>query len=107
MSDAAPAHLKADTTAWFLEVVAEYELTSAHLRLLTLACEAYDRGRGAREQLAIDGTTYLDRFGSPKIHPLVAVERDSGIRFARLMRELALTDEPDDAPRPPRTGGRS
>jgi hypothetical protein len=55
----------------------------------------------AREALK-GGLTYEDRFGCPRARPEIAVERDSRIGFARLVRELGLdVNNPDDA-RPPR-----
>jgi hypothetical protein len=63
--------------------------------LLTAAAEAWDRCQEARVALAGVGTTYQDRFGQPKSRPEVAIERDSRIAFARLLRELALDGAPD------------
>lgn len=97
-----PLHLKTATKKWWKKVVETYELEEHHVRLLTLAAEAWDRGDQARETLATKGLTFEDRFGQPKSRPEVAVERDSRLAFARLLRELCLdTDEPD-APRIPR-----
>jgi hypothetical protein len=74
------------------------------LRVLTLACEALDRCEEARQALARHGTTYLDRFGSPRARPEVAIERDSRIAAMRAFRELSLdADAPE--PRIPRVGG--
>ena len=87
---AAPAHLTAEARAWWESVVADYVLDAHHLRLLQLAAEAWDRGQQARRALKRHGTTYTDRFGQPKARPEVAIERDSRIAFARLLRELAL-----------------
>ena len=43
-----------------------------------------------------------DRFGKPKTHPALAVEKDNKIIFARLMRELNLDIEPPgNTGRPP------
>ena len=86
----APAHLKAATQTWWLGVEAVYELEPHHLRLLTLAAEAWDSCTDAREAVASLGMTYDDRFGQPKARPEVAIERDSRIAFARLLRELVL-----------------
>lgn len=99
-----PAHLRKPTAAWFRSVVDEYELDPHHVRLLTLAAEAWDRGQQAREIIDAEGLTFKDRFDSPKPRPEVAIERDSRIGFARLIRELALdgVDAPE-APRSPRT----
>ena len=87
---AAPAHLAAETRTWWAAVVAAYRLEQHHLRLLRLACETWDRGQQARRKLDKDGLTFQDRHGQPKARPEVAVERDSRIAFARLMRTICL-----------------
>src|SRR6266540_1901499 len=93
----APAHLEAATAAWWVEVVASWELDAHHVRLLTLAAEAFDRAQQTRRVLNRKGLTFRDRFGQPKPRPEVAIERDSRIAFARLLRELDLDlDAPDD-----------
>jgi len=97
-----PAHLKAATKRWWKAVADEYSLEEHHLRLLTLAGEAWDRCGQARETLKTEGLTFEDRFGTPKAHPCVAIERDARIAFARLVRELDLDGEPGPDPRPPR-----
>lgn len=85
--------------------MAEYELEQHHERLLTAACGAWDRMTEAREAVAADGLTVEDRYGQLKPHPLLAVEKDSRIAFARLVREIDLDGEPAPDPRPPRKGG--
>lgn len=101
-----PNHLRADTAAWWQAVAADYALEAHHLRILTLAAESWDRGVEAREAIARHGTVYVDRFDQPRARPEVAIERDSRIAFARLVRELALDlDPPDEAGRPPRLSG--
>lgn len=97
----APGHLNPPTRKWWSQVIDDFELESHHLRLLTLAGEAWDRGQQAREAIARDGAYVRDRFGCLKAHPAVAVERDSRVGFARILRELALDVEAPDAPRPP------
>ena len=72
------------------------------MRLLTLACEAWDRAVQARVALEEHGLVFTDRFGSPRPRPELAVERDSRIAFARLVRELNLTDDVAAEPRLPR-----
>jgi P27 family predicted phage terminase small subunit len=92
-----PAHLKPATKRWFKHVCEQFELEQHHVRLLTMACEAWDRAVESREALAAKGLTYDDRFGQPHARPEVAIERDSRIAFARLTRELCLDDStPDD-----------
>ena len=59
-------------------------------------------GGQARILLASEGLVYYDRFNAPKARPEVAIERDSRIAFARLVRELDLDLEaPTEAPRAP------
>jgi hypothetical protein len=102
----APAHLRLDTASWWVSVADGYALEPHHLRILTLAAEAWDRGVEAREAIAKHGPVYVDRFAQPRARPEVAIERDSRIAFARLVRELALdVDTPDESGRPPRIGG--
>lgn len=106
-----PAHLEKATAKWWKQVVEDFELEPHHLRLLTLAAEAWDRCQAARAIIDEMGMTYNDRFDQPKPRPEIAIERDSRIGFARLLRELALDVEaPPEAPRMARTrdyGGRA
>lgn len=97
----APKHLRKATAEWFNGVVATYTLEPHHVRLLTLAAESFDRCVEARESLATSGLTFIDRFGTPRARPEVAIERDSRIAFARLTRELDLDCEPPPESRPP------
>lgn len=103
--DKTPKHLQPATAKWWSAVVADFNLEAHHIRILTLAAEAWDRCQQARKALKKEGLTYKDRFGQPKTRPEVAIERDSRIAFARLVRELGLeVEEPGDA-RPPRITG--
>jgi len=99
-----PKHLQKPTQKWFKSVTDDFDLEPHHIKLLTLAAEAWDRAVSAREIIDAQGLTYLDRFNQPKARPEVGIERDSRIGFARLIRELALdgVDSPE-APRAPRT----
>jgi P27 family predicted phage terminase small subunit len=96
----APKHLSRESAAWWREIHSRYEMQSHHTRLLTLACEAWDRSTQAREALATHGTTYIDRFKAPRARPEVGIERDSRLAFARLVREIGL-DAAEETPRPP------
>ena len=100
-----PAYLQQKTCTWFSEVLKDYELEPHHVRLLTLAAEAWDRCQEARKILGREGLTFTDRFSAPRVRPEVAVERDSRLAFARLLRELALDVEEPDEMRPPRLMG--
>jgi phage terminase small subunit len=87
--------------AWFASVLKEYELDSHHIRLLTKACEAWDRSEQAREAIAKHGMTFEDRFGAPRDRPECAIERDSRLAFARLLREIGLDAASPSDCRPP------
>lgn len=101
-----PAHLRADTREWWQQVERDYELEPHHLKLLTLAAEALDRAAQAREAVAKDGAYLPGRYaGSMRPHPALAVERDSRLAFARLVRELGLDADVKES-RPPRIAGR-
>jgi phage terminase small subunit len=104
-SPSAPAHLKPETAAWWTLVLEDYDLQPHHIRLLTAAATAWDRADQAREAIELDGPYQRDRYGGFKSHPALAVERDSRLAFARLLRELSLEDSPGDS-RPPRISGR-
>lgn len=99
----APAHLTAATRKWWLAVHQDYALEEHHSRLLTLAGEAFDRAGQARELIARDGLVVpTGTDGGFKAHPAIAIERDSRLAFARLLRELDLDcGPPSEAPRPP------
>ena len=95
----APSHLAVETRKWFTEVVTTYHLEPHHIRLLQLAGEAWDRCQQARQAIDRDGLISLT---TGKAHPAVAIERDSRLAFARLIRELDLDAEPPAAwSRPP------
>jgi phage terminase small subunit len=95
----APSHLQPETQEWWLRVVTDYALEPHHLRLLQAAGEAWDRSQQAREAIAGHGLTFIDAQGSPRSRPEIAIERDSRIAFARLIRELDLDAEPPAAER--------
>ncbi len=99
-----PRHLSASSRAWWSSVAATYTLDAHHYRLLTLCCEAFDRGVEARERVLKDGAFFVNRDGEPRVHPAVLVETSSRIAFARLLRELDLDVEPPKSPS--RTPGR-
>lgn len=103
----APDHLQPATGQWWRSVQDDYLLEPHHVRLLTLAAEAWDRCQQARAVLDRDGLIYLDRFEAPRARPEVAIERDSRIAFSRLIRELDLDVEPPAGTRSAPPGLRS
>lgn len=98
-----PSHLRPATRKWFKSVLTDYELDGHHVRLLTLAAEAWDQAQTAREVLDRDGQTFIDRFSQPKERPEVGILQNARIAFARLIRELSLDGDQPEAPRAPRT----
>lgn len=101
-----PKHLSRATKVWWNEIAKSYDLEEWQYRTLLSACEAWDRGVQAREQIDADGLVQYDRFEQAKPHVLLGVERDCRVGFLRAVRELALeVDGPASAPvsaRPPR-----
>jgi phage terminase small subunit len=83
-------------------VHADYDLEEHHSRLLTMACEAWDRAAQAREIMAEDGIIVGGREAAVRPHPCIAIERDSRLAFARLIAQLSL-----DAETPVDTGMRT
>lgn len=96
-----PKHLSNDAKKLFKYVTESFELEQHHLHLLCLACEALTRAKQARKEIEKYGLTSVDRYGQVKMRPEVQIERDSRISFCRLIRELNLSEEPEES-RPPR-----
>jgi P27 family predicted phage terminase small subunit len=92
-----PSHLPKASRAWFEAVATSYQLEPHHFRILQLAAEAWDRAGQARRILARDGIVYYDKAGQPRKHPMISVEENARLQFARLVRELALEEEPPDS----------
>ena len=101
-----PGHLSARAQAFYRQVVAEFDLEPHQLKLLGVACDAWDRQEQARAVIDASGLMVEDRYGTPKPHPLLAVERDTRVVFMRALRELALEEEPAADARIPRVRGR-
>ena len=103
----APGHLSPRSKRIYRSVVADYDLdTEPHAReVLRLALEALDRADQARETVAREGAFYANRFGEPRAHPAIGVERDCRVQVARLFRELSLDAGEFLDTRPPRVGG--
>ena len=86
-----PKHLDAEEAALFRRLVAEFQIDDSNsISLLTVAMEAHQRAREAREQLADEGTVIKNRLGGRCAHPAVAIERDARNDYLRAMKTLNL-----------------
>jgi phage terminase small subunit len=99
-------HLSEAMQTFCARIRRKYPLSPHHQLLLVAAGEAHDRAQQARALLATEGLISIDRHGQQRPHPAVAIEQAATIRFARLIRELALEDEVAAGSRPPRLPGR-
>ena len=88
-----PPHLSSSSAEWWRTTLESYVLEPHHLKLLQLACEAWDRCQQARQILEDEGPT-VQTEGGIKPHPAISIERDSRLACARLIRELDLDSEP-------------
>src|SRR5712692_6311007 len=86
----APKHLSAEAQALWKDICANYTIDKAAGMILQVTLEAYDRKREAREAIAKDGSTFVDRWGQRKPHPGLAIERDSALAVLRGFRALGL-----------------
>jgi len=89
-----PAHLKADARRMWQRLRSDYVLDDAGaLALLQAACEAYQRAQEARAVIDAEGAVMKDRFGQPKAHPAVTIERDARGQMIAALRALRLAPE--------------
>jgi P27 family predicted phage terminase small subunit len=98
-----PAYLSDQMKRWWEIVLNDYVLHEHHLRLLESGCSAWDRMMAARQAIQKHGLTFEDERGMVRARPEVAIERDSRIAFARIIRELQLDPipSPETSTRPP------
>lgn len=90
-----PKALSAEARARWRLLQTEYAIVDAGgLAVLLAHCEAFDRMRGAQRQIAKDGATFVDRFGQPRAHPLLVVERDARSAMLAALKQLNLDLEP-------------
>lgn len=87
-----PAHLNAKGKKFYKEIIMDYQIDDGAGRALLLqAAEALQRCNEAREIIKKDGGAVIrDRFGQPKPHPAVAIERDSRQQVIAALRALNL-----------------
>ena len=109
MEQNVPDHLSADAKRLWTSITSEYCIDdAAGLHILRAALEAFDRSQAAREEIDKCGMLFRDRFGAPKPHPLLPVERDARAAFLAGLKALNLDLEPlrNGPGRPPGNGRR-
>ena len=79
-------------------IVQQFVVEPHHRAILEQACHALDRAIEARKLLDEQGLTVAGQKGVMKMHPAAAVERDSRVAVARLLRELNLDYETPSVP---------
>lgn len=98
----APKHLSDASRALWRSILATFAFEPHHEQILKLALEAADRAEDARATIERDGAYQTTARGGVTTHPAIAIERDSAIRAARLLRELGLDlDDGRSDGRPP------
>jgi len=87
-----PKHLSIKAKRFYKEIFEDFTIDdSAGRALLLAAAEAYQRCNEAREIIKKSGgPVIVDRFGQPKPHPAVAIERDSRTQVIAALRALNL-----------------
>ena len=96
----APSGLTKRSRDLWSAVLADYDLGPAELEVLRGALESLDRADEAAKVLKAEGLSTVDRYGSPKAHPLLDVEQRCRTAFRQSVRQLGLEVE-DDAGRAP------
>ena len=76
------------------EVLVGWDLGPDECEVLRLALEVLDRYDAARKAVERDGMLVPGRYAEKQlvVHPLLAVERDLRLAYARLVRQLGLAD---------------
>ncbi|MGZ5863275.1 MAG: P27 family phage terminase small subunit [Methyloceanibacter sp.] len=86
-----PEHLGAPERELWRSVFRDFELASgAAIAVLAVGLEAHQRARECRERVAVEGMTTVGRDGQPRVHPLLAVERDARQAFLSAFRAMGL-----------------
>jgi phage terminase small subunit len=101
-----PRGLTERSNALWRGILADYDLTPPECAVLEEALRLLDRASEARAVVDRDGPVFLDRWSRPKVHPMLAVERDMRALFIRNLRELGLDPRALPNSRPPAIPGR-
>ena len=86
----APPHLSADARQMWREVIAEFDGWGvAEFSILCSALEAFDRMKQAQKELR-KKLFMKDKYGRVRVHPCVAIERDSRKAYLHALRQLGI-----------------
>ncbi|GGP98313.1 hypothetical protein BKA00_005825 [Actinomadura coerulea] len=99
---AAPAGLGEAGAALWADVVEVFELETAERRTLEQACRTADELERLAEQLRAEPLVVPGSMGQVRAHPLLAEVRAHRLLLGRLLDELALPHEGEDAGKTPR-----
>jgi hypothetical protein len=94
--------LKESASVW-RSVTADWSFRADELERLRLACEMLDAADDARLTVEREGAVTPDRFGQPKRHPAMVIQRDAAVAAARLLAGLGIAEP--EAKWPRRRGG--
>src|SRR5262245_9076343 len=88
----APAHLsKRMKQFWdWVNNQNHKELSNDKQLILVEACEAFDEAERCRRIIKREGMVVEDRFKQRKSHPLLTIEQNARMQFAKLVQNLYL-----------------
>ncbi len=92
-SDNAPAHLSTAAKKFWRDVLDEHNLEPHEEKLLLLACENLSYAEEAHKLIEREGLVIVGRDG-PKPHPARTIERDAALTFAKIIKQLGLSNAP-------------
>jgi hypothetical protein len=81
------AHLTPSARDWVLTTQDVFALEPHHEALVLAGGEALARAERARQQIELDGMMIASARGL-RAHPLLAIERDAALMFARIVKQL-------------------
>jgi len=99
-----PRHFCKEAKELYEFVVKNFKLEPNHLNLLYLCCQARTRAEQARVEIDRNGLTTTDKYNRIVARPETLIEKNSMNTFARLLRELNLSESTPEEVNPPRLG---
>lgn len=92
-----PAGLKARGRRFWDDIVAVYELAPHERELVAELARLLDEADQLRRAVQHDGTTVLGSKDQVRLHPALGELRATRLAFARILAQLGLPDEDDQA----------